>query len=194
MSNLPHPPELPCAPAFFQHVWYVIGVTNCINDAINQKCCPPVVDRRVDINFVLFAAHPFCTRAPNQTYRVCIYIWVLSFNFTIEKEWNCFHPLSQVKPGFNSVSKIRSIYSMSFSNLNNFHSFLNFSWTGKFHFVGTLNAKMTGTEGAWTIVKHLPRSFALGHPFPQGCGSLIFVMNSGTAIFSYRRNWKGCKD
>ena len=59
-SDLPHTPDLPCTPATgFQCDCTYQPV---FKDAIDQRCCPLVGDRGVDINFVLNGVHLFCTR------------------------------------------------------------------------------------------------------------------------------------
>ena len=64
MSNLPCSPDLPCTPAFFPTS---LGC-DCNNQPhltiqSFQRCCPLVVDRGVDLNFVLIVIHHFCTCA-----------------------------------------------------------------------------------------------------------------------------------
>ena len=48
---------------FFPQFGMCLNLPAILNDVINQRYCPLLVDRGVDINFVSIAAHPFCTGA-----------------------------------------------------------------------------------------------------------------------------------
>ena len=83
-----HAPLICRAPQHFsQHISYVIELTN--RDAINQRCCPQVGDRGVDLNVTSSATHHFCACAVHGKSDIYgILNWLLPASKPESIKWN----------------------------------------------------------------------------------------------------------